>query len=214
MEATKADVSPTTTYHIKAHNLESCNCEHGCGCQFGGYPDHGGCEFIIGYETIEGKYDDTDLAGTRMVVVGKYPKAIHEGGGRVLFFVDENSSPEQIESVMSIFSGQAGGMPWEAIADTLDAVEGPIVRPIEMTVDGRHSHYRIPGVLDVEMAPIINPVTGEENDVHIVYPQGGFFWNDGSIGTTKTMHVNYGEFQFDYPSQFASYAVAEWSNQT
>lgn len=212
MEPATAETT-RTAYRIKVHNLETCNCEHGCGCQFGGFPDHGGCEFIIGYEVIEGNYGEVDLAGTRLVIGAKYPKAIHEGGGRAVLFVDENASAEQVEGVAMIFSGQAGGMPWEAIADTLDAVEGPVVKPIEMTVDGRRSSYRIPDVLDVEMAPIINPVTGEENDVHIVYPQGGFFWNDGSVGTTETMRIDYGDIHLDHPGQFASYAVAEWTNQ-
>ena len=207
------DTATRTPYRIKVHNLESCNCNHGCGCQFGGFPDYGGCEAIIGYEIIEGNYGDVDLAGVRLVVGAKWPKAIHEGHGQAVMFVDETASPEQVEGVAMIFSGQAGGMPWEALATTLDSVEGPILKPIEMTINGTHSSFRIPGVLEVNMTPLIDPVSGEEKEVHIVYPKGGFLWDDGDICTTETMQIDYGNIKFQYPGKFSDHAIPEWTNQ-
>ena len=208
-----AEQAPTP-YSIKVHNLESCNCNHGCGCQFNGFPDDGSCEALLGYEVIEGHYGDVDLAGARVVCAVKWPKAIHEGHGKGLVFIDESAKPEQVEGLGMIFSGQAGGMPWEALAATLDSVEGPFLKPIEMTVDGRRSSFRIPGVLDVSMAPIKDVMSGEDKDVHIVYPNGGFIWNDGHIGTTDTMTVNYGDITFQHPGRFSAYATPVWTNQT
>ena len=67
---------------------------------------------------------------------------------------------------------------------------------------------------DVELAAALkDAVSGEEKEVHIVYPKGGFVWNDGSIGTTTTMSINHEDFHFQYPGWFAAYAVAEWTNQ-
>ncbi len=109
-------------YSIKVHHLESCNCNHGCGCQFEGYPDYGKCEALFGFEAIEGHYGDTDLTGTRVVIGVKWPKAIHEGHGQAVMLIDESATPEQVQGLAMIFSGQAGGMPWEAIGGTLDAV--------------------------------------------------------------------------------------------
>ena len=128
-------------------------------------------------------------------------------------FVDEKASPEQVEGIAMIFSGQAGGMPWEAIAGTLNSVEGPILKPIEMKVDGNRSSFRIADILEVDMAPLKDVMSGEEKNVHIVYPQGGFIWNDGSIGTTETMRIGHDGIQFQHPTRFAAYAVPEWSNQ-
>jgi hypothetical protein len=200
-------------YRIKVHHLEVCNCNHGCGCQFGGFPDHGGCEALLGFQVIEGNYGAVDLAGTKVVVAVKWPAAIHEGNGTAAMFVDESVSEEQEQGLAMIFSGQAGGMPWEAIAGTITSLEGPLRRTIEMTVDGSNSSFGIAGVLDADMTPLADPMSGDDKDVHIVYPQGGFLWDDGSIGTTETMRIDFGGIQFDHPGMFAAYATPEWTNQ-
>ena len=208
-----AETATQTSWHLKVHNLETCNCSNGCGCQFNGFPDYAGCEAIIGYEVIEGHYGEVDLAGVRAVFGGKWPKAIHGGNGKGVLFIDKSARPEQIEGLALIFSGQAGGMPWEALAGTLDAVDGPVLKPIEMTVDGRRSSFRISGIVDVNMTPMINPVTGEESEVHVVFPKGGFIWNDGDVTATATMRIDHGDLSFQYPGKWAVYAVAEWTNQ-
>src|SRR5438105_13427998 len=103
-KATAAPVSGTpgvtrTPYRMRVHNIEACNCNHGCNCQFGGFPDHGGCEAIIGGEVIEGSYGDVPLAGVRYVIAFIYPKAIHEGNGTVAVFVDERVSRPQFDAI-------------------------------------------------------------------------------------------------------------------
>ena len=208
-----AEATTRIPWRLKVHNIETCNCSNGCGCQFNGFPDYGNCEAIIGYEVIAGHYGNVDLAGVRAVFAGKWPKAIHEGNGRGVLFIDESARPEQVEGLATILSGQAGGMPWEALAGTLAEVEGPLPGRIEMTINGRKSSFRIPGVLDVNMTSLISPVTGEESEVHVVYPKGGFIWNDGDVGTTSAMRIDHGDFRFQYPGKWAAYAVAEWTNQ-
>ena len=200
-------------YSIKVHNLETCNCNHGCGCQFQGYPDAGNCQALLGYEVIEGHYGDTDLTGTRVVIGVKWPKAIHEGHGQAAMFIDESASPEQVQGLAMIFSGQAGGMPWEALGGTLDSVEGPILTKVEMKVDGNHSSFSIADVAQAQMTPLKDVMSGEDKNVHIVYPTGGFVWDDGHIGTTGSMRFDYGNVSFEHPGRFAAYATPTWTNQ-
>lgn len=215
--ATPATASPglaaRTPYRVTLHQIECCNCNHGCGCQFAGYPDRGSCEFLIGFEMIDGKFGSVPLAGARGVIVCKYPGAIHEGNGTVVLFLDRRLKPEQVEAVATILSGQMGGMPWEALAGTIGSFTGPVLETIEMTVNGTHSRYRIPGVVEAEQTPIRDAVSGQDKEVHIVYPKGGFFWNDGSVCTTSTMKVRYGGVAFEHPGRYACYARATWTNQ-
>lgn len=211
-----AEATTQTPYRIKAHWLETCNCDPGCNCNFGGFPDHGGCEFICGIEVAEGSCGGVDLAGVRVVIAGKFPKALHEGQGQGVVFIDECARQDQIEGVMAILSGKLGGLPWEILgteAGLYVTCEGPILKPIEMMVDGRQSHFRIPDVLEARITSLKNPVTGEENEVHIVFPKGGLIWNDGNTATTETMTINHGNIILDYPGQSAFYALAEWTNQ-
>jgi hypothetical protein len=201
-----------TAYRVRAISVEACNCAHGCNCQFGGTPNEGKCEFVIGYEVRDGRFGDVDLAGVRAVVAAKYPGAIHEGNGHVVLFLDERVSPRQTEAFTTILSGQAGGMPWEAIAGTIGRFEGPIVRPIDMAVDGQRAHIRIRGAVELETTPLLDPVSGEPKEVHIVYPRGGFFWNDGNVVTTRTMRVDHESLRMSWPAKYSATAEVDWSN--
>jgi hypothetical protein len=200
-------------YRLKLHHIECCNCSHGCNCQFSGMTDSGPCEFMFGFEVIEGKYGSVSLKGARFVVGGKYPGPIHEGRGDVVVFIDEKASPEQVDAIATILTGQAGGMPWEALAGTVGTLEGPIRKPIEMTVNGNRSGFRIPGIVEMRQTPIKDAVSGNEKEIHIVYPNGGFLWDDGSICTTSAMRIKQGKVVFEHPGRYSSYAVANWTNQ-
>ncbi|MGH7656938.1 MAG: DUF1326 domain-containing protein [Gemmatimonadales bacterium] len=202
-----------TAYHLKAKTVEACNCRHGCNCQFGGFPNDGKCEAILGYEIQDGSFGDVDLKGVRGVLAVKYPNAIHEGNGYVVLFVDEKCSPDQVDAFTTIVSGQAGGMPWEALASTIVRFEGPVVKPIDIEVEGQRAHIRIPGAMELETTPLLDPVTGTEKEVHIVYPKGGFFWNDGNVVTTRKMKVDFGDMKLEWPDRYASTAEVNWSNQ-
>jgi len=209
------EATPQIPWRLKVHNIEGCNCNTGCGCRFGGHPDYGLCEAMHGFEIIEGHYDDVDLTGVRAVLAGKWPKAVHEGHGHAVLFVDAAARPDQVAAVESIFRGQAGGMPWAWYATTFDVFEGPILLPIEMTVNGRRSSVRIPGILDMHLTPLTHPRTGAEKEVHIVFPHGGGgFGNDLNVATTAAMRIAHGALTFQHPGQFAAHAVVEWTNQS
>ena len=210
---TSASAPARPTYRVRAQSVEACNCALGCNCYFGGTPNEGICEFIIGYDIQEGRLGDVDLRGVRAVVAAKYPNAIHEGRGHVVLFVDQGASPEQVSALVTILSGQAGGMPWEAIAATIEKFEGPILRPIEIGTDGQRGHVRIAGAVELETTPIRNPLAGgEEIEVHMVYPRGGILWNDGNIVTTSTMRVTHDSLRMQWPGKFSVIAEVSWTN--
>lgn len=211
--AQTAPAGSKTPYRISVHFLETCNCDPGCNCNFGGFPDRGFCQGLIGMQIIEGSYGTVDLTGVKAVMAAQWPKAIHEGHGQGVLFIDELARPAQVEGLAAILSGKAGGLPWEVLATTLGSTEGPVLKPIEMTIDGRRSCFRIPGILEASLTPLKNPVTGEENEVHIIFPKGGLIWNDAEAATTETMRIRHGGITFEHPRQSAFYAVAEWTNQ-
>jgi hypothetical protein len=210
---TSASAPARPTYRVRAQSVEACNCALGCNCYFGGTPNEGICEFVIGYEVQEGRFGDVDLKGVRAVVAAKYPNAIHEGHGHVVLFVDQGASPEQVSALVTILSGQAGGMPWEAIAATVEKFEGPILRAIEIDTDGRRGRVRIDGAVEVETTPIRNALAGgQEIEVRMVYPHGGIIWNDGNIVTTSAMRVTHDSLRMEWPGKFSVIAEVTWSN--
>lgn len=213
MSATTTPVT-RTPYRVKAMSVEACSCAHGCNCQFGGTPNEGICEFVIGFDVKEGQFGQVDLAGMHAVVAAKYPGAIHDGRGHVALFVDERARPEQIQAFATILSGQMGGMPWEALAGTIEKFEGPIARPIELSIEGQRARIRIAGAVELDTTPLRNPATGEEKEVHITYPKGGFFWNDGNVVSTSTMRVDHPSLRMSWPAKYAATAEVNWANRS
>jgi len=201
-----------TRYRVQADSIEACNCQHGCNCQFGGYPNEGKCEFIIGYDVKDGRVGTVSLNGFRAVVAAKYPKAIHEGNGHVILFVDEKASDEQVSAFASVLSGQLGGMPWEALAGTIGKFDGPVRAAIEMSAAAEKSFVRVAGSIELQLTPFVD-LSGKEKEVHISYPKGGFFWNDARIATTTTMRAQYGDLRFEWPSKYAAAAEVNWTNE-
>jgi hypothetical protein len=160
----------------------------------------------------EGRFGTVNLAGFRAVIAAKYPGAIHEGHGHAVLFVDAKAPAEQVSAFAAIVSGQHGGMPWEALANTVEKLEGPIPATIEMGISGQKGRIRVPNAIELETTPLRNPVTGEEKEVHILYPKGGFFWNDGNVVTTRTMRVDHPSLTMSWPSKYAATAEVNWTN--
>ena len=213
MTATAPRAGERTAYRVRAMSVEACSCRHGCNCQFEGFPNEGLCEFIIGYDVREGRFGDVDLAGVKAVIAAKYPKAIHEGNGHVALWVDEGASDEQVNALAAILTGQAGGMPWEAIAGTVARLEGPFRAPVEIVAEGQRGTVRVPGAIELDTKPLRDPVSGEPKEVHISYPKGGFFWNLGNVVTTASMRVTHGDLKMEWPDRYASVAEVNWTNQ-
>ena len=207
-------MSDTNSWSLSMHQIECCNCSHGCGCQFGGFPDSedGGCEALLGFSIIQGNFNTLDLSGIKMVFAAVWPKAIHQGNGKGALFIDAAASTEQVTALATIMSGQAGGMPVEAIAGTFTEFEGPIIKNIEMNIDEKRSSFSIEDIVNVAQTPLIDPVTGEDHEVHITFPKGGFMWDEGSIGTSEAMRINHNNLQFEHVGKFSAKAVANWGN--
>ncbi len=72
---------------------------------------------------------------------------------------------------------------------------------------------RVSGAIDLQLAPLKNPVSGEDKEVHIVYPKGGFFWNDARIATTRIMRAQHGDLRLEWPNRYAAAAEVNWTNQ-
>ena len=89
----------------------------------------------------------------------------------------------------------------------------PSRKPIEIKIAGEKSLVRVPGSIEMQLTPIRDVVSGEEKEVHIVYPKGGFFWDDARIATTEAMRAKHGDFGFEHPARYAAAAEVHWSNQ-
>ncbi len=172
----------TTAWQLKGTGYEFCNCQPGCTCNFSGFPTSadGSCKAAVANRIDEGRCGDVDLSGLTVLAIIDWPKAIHDGGGKVVFVVPPAVTDEQLNGLAQIYTGQLGGLPWSILGTTYE-VAGVVRADVELDHNGMHSGFRVPGVGEAQGTTLKNPVTGEEHLVAIDLDEG-FIWKRGDCG--------------------------------
>lgn len=167
---------------MRGTGYEFCNCDFGCGCNFGGFPnsDDGSCRAMVGMVIAEGQSGSVKLDGLKCAAILDWPKAIHEGNGKCVFIVEPSTSDEQIGALAEIFGGKLGGMPWELLGPTFEVV-GLEKKRITITGEGVKSTFIVDGLVEARGAAFKNPVTGEDHHAVVDLPDG-FIWTRGNCG--------------------------------
>jgi hypothetical protein len=177
-----AETATATRWTLKGRGYEFCNCDFGCGCNFGGFPSSkdGSCRAFVGMDIDSGSCGPVDLSGIKCAAIVDWPKAIHEGNGQCVFIVEPSTTEKQIEALGQICSGKLGGMPWEILGQTFE-VKSLVKTKIAIEGSGRKSVFRAEGVGEGHGDTFKNPVTGEEHIANIDLPDG-FIWKRGECG--------------------------------
>lgn len=166
-----------TPFLIKGLEYGNCNCAYGCPCQFNALPTYGDCQYTLFTEVDEGHYGDTDLAGVKFAVFGKFPGAVHEGNGTQQLVIDKGASEEQREAIRRIIYNEDTeemNTHWAVYNAMSTTSLDPIIAPIQFEADmkARTANCQIEGLVDSKAEPIRNPVTGDEYRAQIVLPEG------------------------------------------
>ena len=140
-------------WHLKIDYVETCNCDHGCPCNFSGFPTYGYCRALVLYHIQNGNYgDDIRLDGLDVVYAASWPKAIHEGNGTLQLFISKSASEKQREALVKIFSGEAKGEGCYALfRPTYKYILEPQFVDIITKLDGKKSSFSVPGIIDVSL---------------------------------------------------------------
>src|SRR5579863_7060594 len=142
-----AATATATRWALKGVGYEFCNCDFGCGCNFGGFPNSkdGSGRAVVGLAIDRGSCGDVDLSRLKCAAILDWPKAIHEGHGKCVFVVDPTVTDKQIEALGQIFTGKLGGMPWELLGPTFE-VTGLEKAKITIEGSGRKSVFKAEGI--------------------------------------------------------------------
>lgn len=200
-----------TRWQMSGAGYEFCNCDFGCGCNFGGFPNSkdGSCRALVAFSVTKGGCGDVDLAGVKGAGVFVWPKAIHEGNGKAAFVLDPATTDAQAGALGQIFTGQLGGLPWELLGPTFEVV-GHAKAPIVFEGSGRKSTVRIEGIGEARGDTLKNPVTGEDNIVNVDLPHG-FIWKKGEAGQ-GTFSASVGGLSIAFDKTNWIYYRFDWSN--
>jgi hypothetical protein len=96
-------------YHLEGRLLEVCDCNVLCPCWIGEDPDNGTCETIVAYHFDKGTIDGVDVSGRTLALVAHLPGNILQGNWRVAVYLDEETSGQQQDALLKVYTGQAGG---------------------------------------------------------------------------------------------------------
>jgi len=179
-----------TPWEIKGRELVNCTCEYGCNCQFNALPDKGHCHAVAAIAIDEGHFGDTRLDGLNIGAIFKWPKAIHEGNGEAIAFVDQRASDAQREALLKIMTGQDTApfaTMFAVYASTVTTMHPPVFTDleIEIDVDARKARVVVPDYVEMTGQPIRNAVSGEESRAQIVLP-AGFEYAVAEIGSASS----------------------------
>lgn len=201
----------TTAWRLEGRGYEFCNCDFGCGCNFGGVPNSkdGSCRALVGLDIRDGSCGDVNLSGVTCAAVLDWPKAIHEGNGRCVFVVEPSTTDAQVGALAQIFTGQLGGMPWELLGPTFQ-VTGLVKAKISIEGEGRKSVFRIDGVGEGRGDTFKNPVTGEEHLANLDLPNG-FIWTRGECGQ-GSFEAKAGDLDLRFDKTNWIYYTFNWTN--
>jgi hypothetical protein len=179
--------------------FKSCNCEAGCPCDFMSPPSHQHCEGVLGMNVETGNFNDVSLDGVKWAVAYHWPGPLHEGNGTVKPYFDTSTSPEQLESLGQVLTGQAGGKWWEVVASIVTTVKDPVVTSIDFEVSGKSASIKIGDVIENRFAPMKNPATGEDFSAQISIP-GSMEYSDNGVAEVVVSEVmrSTDEIAFDH----------------
>lgn len=178
-----AAAQQTEEWVFKGDYVDACSCDLTCPCIFGGTPTRGFCKGATLVELTEARYGDVDLSGVTVL-------AVYNGGEWIKFFVSENATREQTDTVVKFLP----------IAEEFFA--GPVreVRNVPISVTRTDERVKITtnGTL-VEIEQIRN-AAGEAIKV-VGLPAAGFpappYLNHTQYKTIALVHDSEDE-KFDY----------------
>ena len=173
---------------IRGTEFGNCNCDWGCPCQFNAPSTNGSCEAITSGFIEEGHFNGTQLGGLNWCMLLQWPGEIAAGNGRQQMIIDERADPDQREALRKILHGEAtapGATHFFVFNSTMSEVLEPIFAPFEaceIDVEARRARVVIPGLVESEGKPIVDPNSGDEFRARIQLPNG-FEYNVAEMGT-------------------------------
>ncbi len=194
-------------WQLNGNVLIACNCDWGCPCNFNALPSRGHCECGWIWSIGKGHVNDVRLDGLGLALLADWPKAIHEGGGRAVCYVDERANGAQRAAMTTLLRGELGG-PWALFIKTYE-LAAPAFARFDVQVADHASRATIGDAAELELQTIRNPVTQAEVHPEIVLPEG-LVVKRGSLAASKVFKVR-GDVAYDHSGQYAAFGRFDYS---
>lgn len=169
---------------------------------------------MAGCHIREGYFGSTRLDGVRFVQLLWWPGAVHEGNDIRQLIVDQPTTPAQRAALIALESGTRGGAYFEIFAVVRPNELEPAFALITLEADRERREARliIPGIVESQIEPIRNPVTGEEHRARIVLPYS-FEFHEAEMANSVYFSVASGSLVFQHTNTYGQLCEFDWSNR-
>jgi len=142
------------SYDVQGRLLEVCNCNVLCPCWIGEDPDNGTCDSIIAYHIDRGMVEGVDVSGHTFGLLVFIPGNVLEGKWKALAVIDDQTTEEQQQAILKVWTGQLGG-PIADFAGLISDVVGVERVPISFEVAGGQGHIKVGSLAEAELDPYV-----------------------------------------------------------
>jgi hypothetical protein len=149
----------TSVYELEGQILEVCNCNVLCPCWIGEDPDSGTCDAVNTYHIERGTIEGVDVSGRTLSFLVHIPGNVLQGNWRVVALLDDGTTDQQMDAILSVFTGKKGG-PLADLSKLVGEVLGVERVPISFAVKEGKGTLKIGGIAEAEMEPYRGP-TGQ-----------------------------------------------------
>lgn len=164
---------------IEGRYVEYCSCDVACPCFSMGEPNYGHCTGLFAFKIDNGCCETVRLDDLAVVVTFYFPQALHHGQGVLQPFIDQRADPDQRQALLYILSGedQPVGSVFQIFSAIAETMGDPLFAKIdfEWDIEKRHAKVEIGNIVRAHSAPTRNPITGEEQRMITVLPNGWIF---------------------------------------
>ena len=190
--------------------LIACSCDWGCPCNFNAKPTKGFCQGGWAWLIEKGTFDGVKLDGLAISLWAKWPGAIHEGGGSAVAFIDDRADEKQRAALTRLLRGEGGG-PWGIFINTYE-LAGPLEAAHRVDGSEYATKLRVGQVVQLELKPMTNPVSGADVHPEMVLPEG-LVLKHGALAASSHFHVSHDGIAFDHSGQYTAFGRFEYSGK-
>lgn len=197
-------------WRLEGEWIKNCNCAFGCPCDFNARPTNGECRGLAGMRITKGHFNNVKLDGLSFFVTVYFPGPLHEGNGELQPIIDEQANDAQREALFNIMSGENSeeGTLFHIFSLIVTKMHDPIFAPVSFKFDknARVAQLSIPGVLETDVEPIKNPVTGAPHRIKVVMPEG-FEHLEGEVASSNIRSTGAIKFETEGTHSTLAYVV-------
>ena len=142
------------TWRMTGTYYAPCSCKVSCPCELGEMEaDQGWCSGSIAFQIDKGNVDGLDISGTKVVLVGDWPKAFIAGNGVGLLYFDRGTPEKTRVALEKVLSGKMGGV-WEPVGALIPTIKPSKEAAITIKKDGETTRITVAGFGDLVSTPL------------------------------------------------------------